>query len=228
MASCLRMRRSRTDLITRFSSILNFVDPSGLLSILNCLVYFSETGAIVGYSCAFFVFSNGIISLPEDPKPRPGGGGNGNPRNTQQNRRLDPSHPECQALAQKIANIQSSIISHTSDLIHNPNSLLDVSPTGKIRDGVTEHRDRLVKEAENLADKIQEYKDKCGGGNPPTVPPVNAPRSSSSRSTNFPNGQNRVLTPRVLIPVGVGVAVVACIAFWEVCLPVAGAGAAAF
>jgi len=58
------------------------------------------------------------------------------------------------------------------------------------------------------------------------VPPINAPRSLRSRSTNFPNGQYRTLVP-VGIGVGVRVAVGACVVFWEVCLPVAAGTAAA-
>jgi RHS repeat-associated protein len=209
---------------------VNFTDPTGLdeevgdgdvVSIFQRMPPWPRGGGAAG---------GGIHAplMPTEPNEHGGGGGVRQTASGSSNLSGrgpgNPNSRKCQALAQKIANIQSSIVTHTSALIHNPNALPEFSPTGRIRDGMTEHRDRLLEEAENLADKIKQYKDECGGGNPPTVPPVNAPRSFRSRSTNFPNGQYRVLSPQVLVPVG---ALILCIAFLEACLPAAGAAAAA-
>lgn len=139
-----------------------------------------------------------------------------------QKKTKDPNDPYCKRLAQRIANLQSDIISHASALIHNNLGLPDTTSSGAVGESIEGHRDRLIKEAQILQDRIQEYRDNCGGGNPPTVPPANAPRSYRSQSTNYPPGT----FPRILIPIGVGVAATLCLLFWEVCVPVAAGGAA--
>ncbi len=213
---------------------VNFIDPTGLFSNEphSACGYYNDNGVWINSPCP----GDNPWPDPTDNsgghqhfEPNPAGGkiaAQQKPRtsNVPTKKPGDPNSLYCKALAQKIANIQSSIITHVSALLHNPKALDEVSPSGKISDGVIEHRDRLLGEAENLANRIQEYKDNCGGGNPPTVPPVNKPRSFRSKSTNFPDGKYRVLVP-VGVGVGVGLAIVGCLLFPEVCVP-ATAGAA--
>jgi RHS repeat-associated protein len=185
----------------------------------------SDGGAILGG----MIGDTGIL-IETGGEQEPGGVGGGRqdrpadpPKTPPSKPKGDPNSPGCKALAQKIANIQADIITHISALIHNPNNLPENSPTGKIKDGVIEHRDRVLREADNLARRIQEYRDKCGGGNPPSVPSARPSRSWRSRSVNYPNGYElRSLAP---IGIGIGAAGILCVVFLEVCIPVAAGGA---
>jgi RHS repeat-associated protein len=207
---------------------INSVDPTGLRQCFDrfetpswTTVYTDGTSmTLTGHRVYKGTYCDDGASMFLEVAFEPPGGG--------QPSKPDPNGFYCKALAAKIANLQSMLVTHVSALIHNPGSLPEFSPTGKIKDGVTEHRDRLLDEAENLVRRIKEYTDNCGGP-PPTVPPVNQPRSFRNRSTNFPNGYNRGHMPpaSVLVPVAVGAAVVVCLVFAEVCIPIAAGGVVA-
>lgn len=214
---------------------LNLVDPTGLFCVYR--ETWDESTATLTVSEECYLENDGGTPATSLPMSPPGGGGpvgGGLEAPPESPEPLDPPSPEpaspgyppekCASLAKTIANIQASLITHASALIHNPKRLLEFSPTGKIKDGVTEHKDRLLEEADNLHRRIKEYIDNCGGGNPPTVPPARAPRSFRNESTNFPNGYNyKELAAMGIIVAGTGIA---CVLFLEICIPV-GVGATA-
>ncbi|HEY6803269.1 MAG TPA: DUF4214 domain-containing protein, partial [Pyrinomonadaceae bacterium] len=219
----------------RYTYALNLptvlVDPSGLDP--DCAAEYNSTGTCTigpeGPDITDLPLGGdtGIVQVAPSAQPDPPGGG-GEPQGppsppTPPRKQRDPNSEYCRSLAQKIANLQTSIITHASALIHNPGSLPDTSPSGKIRDSVEGHKDRLLEEATNLEERIQQYKDGCGGGNPPSVPSKNPVKSYRSVSTNYPNGYERAI-----LPIGVAVGAIICVAFLEICIPVAAGGAAAF
>jgi RHS repeat-associated protein len=83
-------------------------------------------------------------------------------------RKLDPNSRECKDLAAKIAKIAADIQSSTQDLATNPLTLpyLPPYPGASRRLSVQGHEDLFEEKMQNLANRAQEYNDKCGGGDP--------------------------------------------------------------
>ncbi len=98
-------------------------------------------------------------------------------------RKLDPNSRECKELAAKIANIVADIQSSTSDLATNPLTLPEAPPFpgAPRRTYVQGHRELLDEKIQNLANRANEYNEKCGGGDPfASVAPASAPGSVPS------------------------------------------------
>lgn len=124
-----------------------------------------------------------VIETPGDDASDAGGGGGARPRPTPtRQRKLDPSHQECQALARKIDNLIRSIHRRAEAILRN-DLKLPLDGPGPLKDTIEGHRKLIKRDVENLEQRRQEYADKCGGGpggpgGVPVSPPVIAPRSN--------------------------------------------------
>ena len=83
-------------------------------------------------------------------------------------RQLNPNGQECKALAAKIANIAADIQSSSADIANNPLNLPSAPPYpgAPARASVQGHQGLLDQKVQNLANRANEYNQKCGGGDP--------------------------------------------------------------
>jgi RHS repeat-associated protein len=124
------------------------------------------------------------------PVSYPSGGGG----NRRQRKQLDPNGEECKKLAEKIANIRRDIDEAKYNIDNNPSGLPETVPFGSPRHSIQGHRDLLKGFEENMARRLEEYRNKCGGGDPPPIP-VRPPYFNPDGSGNKSRPQNRIITP---------------------------------
>ncbi|HKY42733.1 MAG TPA: RHS repeat-associated core domain-containing protein [Pyrinomonadaceae bacterium] len=186
-----------------FNDPVNLVDPFGLDP--DCADEYNATGGCTitpdGDGGGASTIIGGMIGdtgmviegdRPQDP-PGDGGGGGGGPTvtptpNPRPRRQLDPSHPECQALARKINNIVADLRKRAQEVLDDKLKLPLTGP-GPRSTTIEGHREIIEENARNLERRRQEYKDKCGGGTGgPGGVPVSPPVVNPAPRTNPGNG----------------------------------------
>jgi RHS repeat-associated protein len=163
---------------------VNSVDPLGLdpdinIGTFNAGDIIAEPGTVGTFG---FGGELGMVITPHKPEmPEPGDPGEPQqPPSTPVRKKLDPSHPECQALARKIDNILRDIRHRAEEIMENKLNLPLNDPGGALRNSIEGHRTIINQLAETLERRRQEYDNKCGGppgsGAAPATQPVgNAP-----------------------------------------------------
>ena len=127
-------------------------------------------------------------------------------------RKLDPNSQECKDLAQKIQNIKDDIAKRQTAISMNPQSLplLPTKPGTKPRESVYGHQGIINDLKTVLAQRIEEYNQKCGCDSD----------DCSGNSGGGGNGSSASSSPSAGALFGLGAcAVAACAAFPEVCIP---------
>ena len=121
----------------------------------------------------------------------------------------------CAALAQEISNLKQTLRNKAWNLERNPGRL-EIDDPGPLWKSQWGHVELYTQYQQNLANAINEWSQKCGGGDPPSVPPavdIVAPSTFD--------------IPSWLLYGAVAAGVVGCIAQPEVCLGAAVVGGAA-
>jgi len=137
------------------------------------------------------------IILPVRPPARPAPGPIAPPQPAKPRKKLDPSHPECQALARKIGNILRDIQQRAEDILIDKLKL-PLNDPGPAWQSIEGHRKIIKDLVETLERRRQEYNDKGGGGSGgPGGSPATQPAGNPAGSPN----PRFVPVPPVIVPV---------------------------
>jgi RHS repeat-associated protein len=194
---------------------LNFVDPTGLLSVCSYGVHHVRVGDWGGHDVLVFegCFEVGGGGFQGEPTQRGGGGQGGNRQKPQQKKGggfVKYSKEDCEALAKEIERLAQKVEDRAQGLM---NDHLDF-----VVKGMTEEIEAHVKSFEQaqvpLNNALNKYDKNCKGKGPP--PPglerarqlAGQPAPSRTRPLNAPS--ERSLLPWLVPPVLVGLTCILC------------------